>query len=610
MGILEEKEEQKDIQLEVSNIFLDIKSLKFPKTKIIYEDCDIKIQSNYLKEGNLDNNNIKNLKNILSEKSSFKCSECDKDISTFEFFIKKESKDIIICNDCYNKKKEQKEDDKFISLDKCITTCDKHELGYDSFCVNCNKNICTKCKEGHLDLGLKHDIFDFDNILDKKELNTKINLCQKVKSLSQIFKSISEIKRLESKIKAAKRYYNISERFSRENKFAEIMISTLNYFLNKKSLCYEIISNFNEIQYNKELNEININSIFDNTNQILEPCFHIINQSVDIPEIKNKIIPLSERNEIIAKNALSSEIRGIIELKDGYYLLGSLNGDIGIYDKLNLELKQKFRIKGIDKIHHLEKIKDKDLDLIAIASNLKEIIIISVSKNEKEEKDNIFNYKFEFRKEEHSGQINRIIQLSNGLIVSSSEDKSIIIWQALKKENNIHLQSISKIQMNIDVHVLIEIPFTNELLCNYVLIDLESFAIKRELNIRIEGKTFNCSVCLFKKKFIGYVNFCDVISVIDIETGKEYYIRGKYDYVDAVYTVDNETLCLCTKDLNDIFGMFGGRGLSQQYKLDEDEFVQIGSIIVTGVCNCFMTDSENNFIMGTMSGRLLKFTLK
>ena len=78
-----------------------------------------------------------------------------------------------------------------------------------------------------------------------------------------------------------------------------------------------------------------------------------------------------------------------------------------------------------------------------------------------------------------------------GLIVSSSEDKSIIIWKALKKENNIHLQSISKIQVDIDVHVLIEIPFTNELLCNYVLIDLESFAIKRELNIRIEGKTFN-----------------------------------------------------------------------------------------------------------------------
>ena len=180
----------------------------------------------------------------------------------------------------------------------------------------------------------------------------------------------------------------------------------------------------------------------------------------------------------------------------------------------------------------------------------------------------------------------------------------------MKNENNIHLQSISKIQLDIDVHVLIEIPFTNELLCNYVLIDLESFSIKRELNIRIEKKNFNCCVCLFKEKLIGYVNFCDGISVIDLETGKEHYITGKYDYVDAVYTVDKETFCLCTKDLHDIFGIFGGRGLSQQYKLDEDEFAEIGRITITGVCNCFMTDSENNFIMGTMSGRLLKFTLK
>ena len=147
MGILEEKE---DVQLEVSNIFLDKKSLKFPKTKIIYDDCDIKIKSSYLKEENLDNNNIKDLKNILSKKSSFKCSECDKDISSFEFFIKKEFGSggiIIICNDGYNKKKEQKEEDKFISLDKYITTCDKHEQGYESFCVNCKKIFVLNAKK-------------------------------------------------------------------------------------------------------------------------------------------------------------------------------------------------------------------------------------------------------------------------------------------------------------------------------------------------------------------------------------------------------------------------------------------------------------------------------
>ena len=52
----------------------------------------------------------------------------------------------------------------------------------------------------------------------------------------------------------------------------------------------------------------------------------------------------------------------------------------------------------------------------------------------------------------------------------------------------------------------------------------------------------------------------------------------------------------------------GGRGLSQQFKLDEDEFVQIGRITITGVCNSNMTDSDNNFIMGNMAGELLKFT--
>ena len=59
-----------------------------------------------------------------------------------------------------------------------------------------------------------------------------------------------------------------------------------------------------------------------------------------------------------------------------------------------------------------------------------------------------------------------------------------------------------------------------------------------------------------------------------------------------------------------MFGLFGGRGLTQQFKLNEDVFVEIGDMIPTGICNCYMTDSKNNFIMGTMSGILNKFSLK
>ena len=610
MGIEEQKEETKDIKLDISNIFLDEKTLKFPIIKILYDDYNIKINSKTLLTSS-EINDTKDLKHILSKESAFKCSSCQKEITSFEFFIKKESNNTtIICNDCHLQLKEKNEDEPYITLDKYISTCDKHKENYEYYCSNCNKNICTKCKEDHLELFSKHEFITYENIFDKKEINEKANLCKKVKCLAKIFKSISEIKYLESKYKEGYRYHNISERFSRENKFAEIIISTFNYFLNKKALCYEIIHNFNEIIYNKALKEIDIKSIFDSSNNILEESFHIIRQSPDVIENKKKIIPLSERNRIYSEKSLDSEIRGIIELKGGYYLVGSMDGDIGIFDSEKLELKQQFRLEGINNIYHMEKIKDEDSDLIAVASDLSEIILVSVFPKEKNNNDNngdIFQYKFEFRKQEHSGKLNRIIQLSNGLIASSSEDKLVIIWQLLKKENEISLQSISKIEMGRDIYVLIECPFSNELICNNITIDLNSFTLKRKFNIRIEKKIFNCSVCLFKEKYLAYVNFCDGISVINIETGRDYFITGKYDYVDAVYSIDNETFCLCTKDL---YSIFGGCGLSQQFKLDEDQFVEIGGITMTGVCNCYMTDSQNNFVMGNMSGKIFKFTLK
>ena len=615
MGNNEDNEKQEDYHLEISNILLDEKSLKFPLMKIKYDDFDIKINSIFTQDKSKDFN-IKDLKDILSKESTFKCSKCQKVISTFEFFTKKDSKEIVLCKDCHNKLSEKETNVQYMSIDNCISICDRHNKKYESFCLICNRNICPDCKENHQYLGQKHELIIFENIFDKKEIKQKINICHKVKSLSQIYKSISEIKFREMKLNDWKRYQNISERFSRENKYAEIIISTLNYFLNKKSLCYEIISNFNEIKYNKVLEDININEIFDATNQILEPSFHIINESVDmIDKNRIKIIPISERKRIYTENSLGTEIRGIIELKGGYYLAGSMDGNIGIYDQDKLELKQIFKLEGISNIYHLEKIKDDKLDLIAVASNLSELIIISIFPNEKgienkENKEDIFNYKFIFRKAEHSGKLNRIIQLSNGLIVSSAEDKLVIFWQVIKMDNEIILQSITKIEMNIDVHVLIECRYTNELICNNKTIDLNTLTPKRELNFRLEGKNFNCSICLFKDKYLGYVDFCERISIFNIETGKFYYVTGKYDYVDAIYTIDNETFCLCTKNLHDMFGLFGGNGLTQQFKLNEDIFVEIGDITPTGVCNCYMTDSKNNFIIGNMLGNLYKFSLK
>jgi len=605
--------ENEEKHLEISNIFLDEKLFKFPLLKIIYDDYDIKIKSKFSTKESKDDK-IEDLNNILSKDPTMKCSECKKVISSYDFFSKKESTEIIMCNDCYSKLKEKKGiEQQYISFAKYISTCEKHETNYDLFCLNCNKNICPKCKDAHIELGLKHEFIVYDNIFEKKDVYEKITLCKKVKHLSHIFKDISEIQYLESHKSEGSKYNNLYKRFTRENKLAEIIISTFSYFYENKALCYELISNFNDINFDKRLKIINVRSMFDTINNLLEPSFHIIMQSPDILEKKRiKIIPLSHRNQSSSKCELDSEIRGLIELRGGYYLAGSKGGNIGIFDSEKLDMIQNFRLNGIQNIFHLEKIKDENSDLIAVASDLDEVIIISVFKkdnidtNKEEAKEKIFDFKFKCRKKEHNGAINRIIQLSNGLLVSAAEDELVIFWQLFKNDNVINIQSISKIEMNIDIHVLIECPFTNELICNYKTIDLNTFTQKRELGMYfLQDKTFNCQVCLFKEKYLAYVAGCDGISVINLENGMHYFISARFDYVDAVYSIDNETLCLCTRNL---YSFFPSR-CSQNYKLEEDEFVEIGKITSTGTCNCYMNDSKNNFVMGGMSGEITKFNI-
>ena len=65
-----------------------------------------------------------------------------------------------------------------------------------------------------------------------------------------------------------------------------------------------------------------------------------------------------------------------------------------------LQLKQNLKIDGINKIFNIEKIKDENLDLVAIASDLNEVIIISIFQKEKEndikdKNDFIFDFKIE-----------------------------------------------------------------------------------------------------------------------------------------------------------------------------------------------------------------------
>ena len=146
----------KDISNSFSQIFkeafliLNENSLKFQFLKVLYEDDEIYIQEKISNSQNDENENNKLiLKDFLSKKLINKnCSKCNKDISNFEFYINIDTKNKIICGDCYKDRKN--EENKIVLFEDYITKCLEHNKKYEFFCTNCNKNLCQSCKDVHL----------------------------------------------------------------------------------------------------------------------------------------------------------------------------------------------------------------------------------------------------------------------------------------------------------------------------------------------------------------------------------------------------------------------------------------------------------------------------
>jgi len=622
----------KDISNSFSQMFkeafliLNENSLKFQFLKVLYEDDEIYIQEKISNNQSDENENNKLiLKDFLSKKLINKnCSKCNKDISNFEFFINIETKYKIICGDCYKDIKNK--ENKIVLFEDYITKCFEHNRKYEMFCANCNKNLCQLCKDEHLNLN--HEIIYFDKILlTEKEIENKKIYCEKAKHLYEILNHLSKIRSIEKDKEESLEYLDFCLGFLDEIKYAELIVSVFNYFYQKNLFSYEIILNFNELDFHNNIKyRINIQKIISLSKQSSCPIVHLIMKSPGT-KLKRSYIPLSEKEMIKSKIDLDGEITGIIQLKGAFYLAGSKKNEIGIFDKNELKLIGKFSLENINEITHLTKIRDENLDLIAICSDLKDIIIISVFQNTKiedvcvknEKNENIFSYneeiyekiknnfgyKIECQVSGHIDKVNRLIQLSNNLIASSGKDGNVIIWEKMSNNNLINLQSIIKINLGFDIYFLIECPFTNELICNDQTIDLNTFKIKRELGISIPSNTFNCGICLFNDKFIASLNNdCEGIDILNIENNKSYYVCGRYDYVEAVYTIDNKTFCLCTQNLDTFFRA----RYSQHFRFDEkiNKFKEIGEMTHTGTCNSYINDNEGNFVMGDMGGYLVK----
>ena len=355
-------------------------SLKFHFLKVLYEDDQIYIQEKISNHGENENNKLI-LKDFLSKKIINKnCSKCNKDSSNFEFFVNSHIKKEIICEDCYRQLNDK--ENKIILFEDYITKCLEHNKKYEMFCTDCNKNLCQSCKDEHLNSN--HEVICFDKILlTQEEIEKKKAYCEKAKHLYEMINHLSKIRAIEKEKEESLEYHDFCLSFLDEIKYAELIVSVFNYFYQKSIFSYEIILNFNELDFHNSIkNRINIQKFISLSNLSSSSIIHLIMKSPGT-EVKRSIIPLSEKKMIKSKIFLDGAITGITQLKGSFYLAGSKKNEIGIFDKKELKLVGKFSLENIKEITHLTKIRDENLDLIAICSDLKDIIIISILQNSK-----------------------------------------------------------------------------------------------------------------------------------------------------------------------------------------------------------------------------------
>ena len=154
--ILDMEKEQPSLSI------LDENSLQFQLFKIIYDDNEIIIQTSSHSNQNNEINKFQFNEFIIKNKKSL-CHMCKKEINTFNFNISSNIDQLKLCLECKQKIQEK---EKYIPFEDYISKCIIHNKIYELYCINCNKNMCEKCKSEHKDLG--HKYVSFDKIIPKK----------------------------------------------------------------------------------------------------------------------------------------------------------------------------------------------------------------------------------------------------------------------------------------------------------------------------------------------------------------------------------------------------------------------------------------------------------
>jgi len=421
------------------------------------------------------------------------CSICSRNFNDKDLIYCYECK-LFYCNNCKNK--HSTESHFIINASEKYSICNLHHKKYDKFCLNCKINLCELC-ENHKNkshyIELIKDIYPLDE--DVKQFNENlIKFNEKTKNILDLLtKKENEIKENENKLKETKTSED-GEKKERGNEFD-----------NDYDFDNELDDEFDDDDEYEE----NINPI--KTLERLQAKIETVNLQRKSIEIKSLIVNSFSKqiSNYIYINNINNIIRCIVieDIPFNYKKLDIKHiNDYIIKDDINniknkiviktLEITHFYQIWCMKKLNDIQINENQKLSLIAVGSSIGPIILINLinfkihqiieehkqsvysldqykddskylfSSSEDEtiniyELDNNYKYnliqKLKKTEEKNGSEINKVINLTNKLLVSS-DHRSITIWKPNNSEKDkLHYEDYYEIIIDEDTCQLLEV---------------------------------------------------------------------------------------------------------------------------------------------------------
>ena len=359
------------------------------------------------------------------------------------------------------------------------TYCFVHNKLFNSYCHDCNKNICNICEKNE---HINHYIEYFEKIfLNENEIKSKKSELNQVKDnllkINDYFQALIEaIKcKFEKLYKAKQKEIEIKEKIIND---------------------YETIKyNYNCIMNIKNLNINNKQSFINLTNNInwfnrLNLIFEYLNSSL-ISEKSGIFKNIDNNSKIEIINFKNEKIKNLIKLENNDIGITNKNGELKIYS--TDKFKEKLKIKLFNDGEGINNVLNLENGLIACCGYEK-IKFIQLK---------LYNESYFINKilEEKYNNFFSLIEFNNNYFISSGT-KKMQLWDIFENK-------INKNNINIDneeINILYKIKPFSFIGCSYKNKKIFKYSIMKNHEVKLESKLDNISIVKGNNSILNILN--------------------------------------------------------------------------------------------------------